>query len=144
MDFLTAIFNNNFANLLAKDEISKIGGLTKTKSDIRNNIKNEINSFSDILNLIKKFLPTNVIFIHPKFIIPINPEYLRETSKSILFKYDNQKLSILGKVTKKIELNSNNDNIFSTMLNSIVNEFFKVLTVDIKDKYILSPIAIYC
>lgn len=148
IDYLTAIFNNNFANLLADDEINKIGGITKTKSDtrnkIKNNKKNEINIFNDALNLLKNFLPTNVIFIHPKFIIPINPKYLRENSKSILFKYDNQKLSILGKVTKKIELNPNDNNIFSMMLNSVVSEFFKVLTVDIKDKYILSPIAIYC
>ena len=88
-------------------------------------------------------MPTNVIFVNEKSIIPVNHKYLREDSKNIFFKYNNQKLNILGKITKKIELTNSNNDIFS-ILNYSMNDFFKMFSIDIENKFVLSPIGIYC
>ncbi|MFD0717273.1 hypothetical protein [Paenibacillus sp. GCM10027626] len=81
-------------------------GKGKGKGKLDPNIEKGIKIFDLILRYFGKLLPTNLILKQDSFISPLKPEYLRESSAELVFKYgldSSVEVTVLGRVTKKFE-----------------------------------------
>lgn len=120
------------------------------------NTKKIFEMLNKYLKLLQEYLPTPVFIKTEKAVIPLDESFLRETVRSLGFKYDNNlldnKVVILGKVTKKTS-NTNilDDNLLKTIefkalynvINEVLDEFFKLFDILNVEEFIISPIAVY-
>lgn len=130
--------------------------LKTEKAQEIDNTKYAFKMINIYLKLIIDYLPTPVFIKTEQTVIPLDEKFLRETVRSLGFKYNNNLLEseviILGKVTKKTS-NTNvlDDNLIKVedmkalfgAMNEILDEFFKLFDILNVGEYIISPIAVY-
>lgn len=113
--------------------------LCETKKEISKNLESLQYAFS----LVKEFLPTDIIIVTDMYIIPIKQDFLRDDIKMFAFKHDNQKVHILGKISRKFS-SSDDEGIYSSIVNPVLQECLEAFSIRLEGKYIISPVAIYC
>lgn len=96
---------------------------------------------------LKVLLPYSTLLYTDDLIIPLKEEFLRESSDSLIFKYDST-VNILGKITRQHKKESNQGlDLAQTAIQSVsdmVVGAVKGFNPDlIETPYIVSPIAIY-
>ncbi len=119
-----------------------VNNISKDIIEKEKEIKKDMNLLKDGMNLLRDILPTKTVIVTNKYIVPIREEFLRENPKLLLFKYDNQTVSILGKKIKQFSI-SDNVGIFSSMSNEITQECLKAFNIELENKFIISPVVIY-
>lgn len=120
------------------------GEINKNKAALRNSLK----SIGPLLDLTEKFLPTPCTVFAENCIIPIKPEFMRESVQELSFKYGGR-LTAFGRITKigfkdstPIESSNSFDAIQSIF--DIAEPLLKGLGIAIEDNTkIVSPIALY-
>lgn len=119
-----------------------VNNINKNIIETEKEIEKNMNLLKDGMNLLRDILPTKTVIVTNKYIVPIREEFLRENPKLLLFKYDNQTVSILGKKIKQFSI-SDNVGIFSSMSNEITQECLKAFNIELENKFIISPVVIY-
>lgn len=132
--------------------------LEKTYENMVSAQKNKIHSVKDMLVYIKEAIPFNSFIKMDNCLIPVKESYLRESIEELAFKYGSENTSIeitlIGKITKKINKKEMNDLDYSNFVDKksqeILNEFlgfptnllggFGLVTAN---DYIISPVAMY-
>lgn len=118
-------------------------------SNQKKDLKDQFNFMAKAINYLNDILPNESFMVLGKSLAPLKSEFLRETSKELMFKYGGSNSSIqvtmIGKVTNRIDsiempdLSINPFFEFPKILNSVLNP----LGVINKGDLIVSPIAIY-
>lgn len=113
--------------------------INKSEKELTDNIR----LLQDGMSILKDILPTNTLIVTKEFIIPVRKEFLREESKMLMFKYDNQNVSILGKKLRKFSL-SQNTGMFPEISNELTLNCLSAFDIELENKHIISPVVIYC
>lgn len=159
LNYLISLFNNDMAdiyNYILKEEFKNTEfSSNKSSKELEKTLNLELKNQGEILKYLSKMLnyinllmPSSIILVDENFLIPLKQDYLRESGKSIFFKYNHTKLNILGKITRQYEnLLShnieNNNNVFNQII-PLINNIFASFDINLENKYIISPVAIYC
>lgn len=123
-----------------KAQIKNISdNINKSEKELKKNIK----LIQIAMSVLKDILPTDIVIVTKEFVIPVRKEFLREDSKMLMFKYDNQNVSILGKKLRKFSF-SENTGIFSELSNELTQICLSTFDIDLENKHIISPVVIYC
>ena len=100
-----------------------------------------------ILNTMALIIPTKAFLLIDKYIVPIKPQFLRESIKEIKFKYSGS-IKLIGRVTAPFQKAETNLDPATSIVNatkaldSAINETLAQLGL-INTRFILSPIALY-
>ncbi|MCI8409532.1 MAG: hypothetical protein HFJ09_09750 [Lachnospiraceae bacterium] len=123
-----------------KAQIKNISdNINKSEKELKKNIK----LMQIAMSVLKDILPTDIVIVTKEFVIPVRKEFLREDSKMLMFKYDNQNVSILGKKLRKFSF-SENTGIFSELYNELTQICLSTFDIELENKHIISPVVIYC
>ena len=132
--------------------------LEKTYDNMVGVQKNKIHSIKDMLIYIKEAIPFSSFIKMNNCLIPVKDSYLRESIGELAFKYGSGdtsvEITLIGKITKKINKKEMNaldySNLVDKQPNEILNEFlgfptnllggFGLVTAN---NYIISPVAMY-
>lgn len=160
LNFIFFDFDTQIEN--AKQQMAKMEG--KQKTAIRMHIEKQereteklkkeqqqtFEFLNEALDYLVDVLPSNAFLLAKGMIVPLKPDFLRESSKDLTFKYGasepNAKISIVGKVTRIIEDVSLPDfqgQYDFLKVGEIVNYLLNSIGVLSKGDYLISPIAIY-
>lgn len=135
--------DNQFESLAREERRARNKEYEKKKKEIENM---DGAKPSDYLKAFAALFPYSVFLYTDDLIIPVKDIHLREKPHELLFKYD-EKVRILGKITKKIKKSGQNADIFknmSMMINTLTIDMVKMFNDTSSDElYLVSPIAIY-
>jgi hypothetical protein len=159
-----------FTHLESLENIKNVENQFKAaqKSELKNHLKNqlkllkskvddEIKSFKEQLQIIKSaieyiqdILPSSSFIKMKNILLPLKEEFLRGSSKDIVFKYGgkntNVDLTLVGKVTKKItetELPKFDNHFEFYQFSELINYVLSSMNILNKGDYIVSPISLY-
>lgn len=149
----------------AKEQIDSEPSLTSTQKKARKKeldkylekqkaqLENELSYYRDVITYTSKILPTKSFIKVGKVLAPLKLDYLRDTTKSLYYKYGNHneknKVALIGKVTRKVQFsnkNITNPNSFIENIEQIIqsmDDLLNYINVLNKDDYIVAPVAIY-
>jgi hypothetical protein len=147
------IIDLEFLKIFMTKDAQKLMGLTgpSTGGKPRKPQNNSINEFSNMIDMLSKVLPSDILIKQNKMLSPLRREYLRIQPTDLLFKYSvDSELCLLGKVCRKLEGGGMpNDFEFTNILSfsdmvlamagGMLNEFGLIDDGD----YVVSPIAIF-
>ncbi len=109
-----------------------------------NQKKSDANDIKKMLRAMCKIMPCSKLIMAKKHILPINEDFLRESLRSIRFKYP-KTITILGKITNESRKVFENRNIIDPQLAGLVdaaNNFIEPLLLK-STQWITVPIALF-
>lgn len=143
----------NIDQLKGQEKALERGKLKKLEigyKDERKKFGEDIQFVHEVLEYISYILPSESFLIAENILLPLKPEFLRESSKYLTFKYGAKKsiteITIVGKVTRKVEdveLPDFKGEYAHLEFGEIVNFLLNTIGILQKDNFIVSPIAIY-
>lgn len=119
----------------------------------KSQLENEVSYYRNVITYTSKILPTQSFIKVGKVLAPLKLEYLRDTTKSLYYKYGNHneknEVVLIGKVTRKVQFSNKtitNPNSFIENIEQIIqamDDLLNYINALSKDDYIVAPIAIY-
>ena len=105
----------------------------------------QYDDMAQMVRLLRKIVPYDrMLCSNDGYIIPLDDQYFRTNAKNLAFKYGGE-ITCVGLLTNIIrnESESNDDNVFSSLQNSINSALINMLPTAGTEIYIIQPIAIY-
>ena len=131
---------------LTRDKLKSESSKLRHKMDqaLKENNK-QYDDMAQMVRLLRKIVPYDrMLCSNDGYIIPLDDQYFRTNAKNLAFKYGGEIICV-GLLTNIIrnDSESNDDNVFSSLQNSINSALIDMLPAAGTEIYIIQPIAIY-